>query len=35
VALNKNIGIYTVEKEEHIPKIVLGKVREYLYTADS
>jgi hypothetical protein len=35
MALNKNIGIYAVEKEEHIPRIVLGKIREYLYAASS
>jgi hypothetical protein len=32
MALNKNIAIYAVEKEEHIPRIVLGKIREYLYS---
>lgn len=31
VDLRKKIGIYPVEKKEDIPRIVLGKVREYLY----
>lgn len=29
--LHKNVAIYQVEKTEDIPRIVLGKVREYLY----
>jgi hypothetical protein len=33
LGLRKNVGIYAVEKKEDIPRIVLGKVREYLYTA--
>jgi hypothetical protein len=33
MALRPNIGIYAVEKAEDIPRIVLGKVREYLYTS--
>ena len=28
--LHKQIGIYAVEKKEDIPRIVLGKIREYL-----
>ncbi|MFC1887116.1 hypothetical protein ACFLZM_08710, partial [Thermodesulfobacteriota bacterium] len=31
MAFRKNIGIYAVEKKEDIPRIVLGKIREYLY----
>jgi len=31
VALRKNVGVYAVERKEDIPRIVLGKVREYLY----
>jgi len=27
--LRKNITIYSVQKKEDIPKIVLGKIREY------
>lgn len=33
MGLRKNIGIYAVEKKEDIPRIVLGKVREYLGAA--
>lgn len=32
-ALKKNVSVYAVEKEEDILGIVLGKVREYLYSA--
>lgn len=31
MALQKNIGIYPVENKKDIPRIVLGKIREYLY----
>jgi hypothetical protein len=31
MALRKNVGIHAVEKKEDIPRIVLGKIREYLY----
>jgi hypothetical protein len=30
MALRKNVGIYAVEKRKDIPRIVLGKIREYL-----
>jgi hypothetical protein len=33
MALRRNIGIYPVEKREDIPRIVIGKIREYLYGA--
>jgi hypothetical protein len=33
MALRKNIEIYAVEKKEDIPRIVLGKVKDYLYRA--
>ncbi len=29
--LNKNVGIYGVDQKSDIPRIVLGKIREYLY----
>ena len=31
MAVRKNVDIYGVEKKEDIPRIVLGKVRDYLY----
>ncbi len=31
LALHKNIGVYAVERKEDIPRIVLGKIWEYLY----
>jgi hypothetical protein len=30
--LRKDIGIYAVKKKEDIPRIIIGKVREFLYT---
>nr|HID59374.1 hypothetical protein [Desulfobacterales bacterium] len=33
MGLRKNVGIYAVKKKEDIPRIVLGRVREYLYAA--
>jgi hypothetical protein len=33
MALRNNVGIYAVEKKEDIPRIVLGKIREYLYSS--
>jgi hypothetical protein len=33
MALRKNVGIYSVQKKEDIPKIVLGKIREYFHTS--
>jgi len=35
MALRKNVGIYAVEKKKDIPRIVLGKVKEYLYRGSS
>jgi hypothetical protein len=35
MALRKNVGMYAVENKEDIPRIVLGKVREYLHTVGS
>jgi hypothetical protein len=35
MVLRKNVGIYAVEKKEDIPRIVIGKIREYLYAASS
>ena len=32
MTLRQNVGIYAVGKKEDIPGIVLGKIREYLYT---
>ena len=32
MALRDNVGIYAVGKKEDIPRIVLGKIKEYLYT---
>ncbi|MBL7204132.1 MAG: hypothetical protein ISS63_07360 [Desulfobacteraceae bacterium] len=32
MALRNNIAIYGVEKKEDIPRIVLGKIREYFHT---
>jgi hypothetical protein len=29
LALRKNVGVYAVERKEDIPRIVLGKIREY------
>jgi hypothetical protein len=31
MALRKNVGIFSVEKKEDIPKIVLGRIREYFH----
>jgi hypothetical protein len=31
MSLQKNIGIYPVENKKDIPRIVLGKIKEYLY----
>ena len=31
MALRKNVEIYGVEKKEDIPRIILGKVRDYIY----
>ncbi len=35
LALRKNVGIYPVEKKEDIPRIVLGKIREYFHSVGS
>ena len=35
MVLRRNVGIYSVVKKEDIPRIVLGKIREYLYTVRS
>lgn len=35
MALRKNVEIYAVEKKEDIPRIVLGKVKDYLYSPGS
>ena len=32
MSLRDNVGIYAVGKKEDIPRIVLGKIKEYLYT---
>jgi hypothetical protein len=29
MALRKNVGIHAVEKKEDIPRIVLGRIKEY------
>ena len=31
MAFRKHVGIYPVKKKEDIPRIVLGKIQEYLY----
>lgn len=31
MALRKNVAVHAVEKKEDIPRIVLGKIWEYLY----
>ena len=33
--LNKNVGIYAVEQKSDIPRIVLGKIQEFLYSDQS
>ncbi len=35
MALRKNVGIFPVEKKEDIPKIVLGRIKEYFHAAAS
>ncbi|MGA2401968.1 MAG: hypothetical protein ABSG91_09695 [Syntrophobacteraceae bacterium] len=35
IALRKNVGVYAVEKKEDIPRIVLGRIREYFHTEPS
>ena len=32
MTLRENVGIYAVAKKEDIPRIVLGKIKEYLYS---
>jgi len=33
MALRKNVAIFSVEKKEDIPKIVLGRIKEYFHSA--
>ena len=35
MALRKNVGIYAVQRKEDIPRIVLGRIREYLSPGSS
>jgi hypothetical protein len=35
MALRKNVGIYSVDKKEDIPQIVLGRIREYFHAGNS